>query len=118
MTGQTGRTAHRTATLSQFGLTTDHMRLPTPPSLHVPWPQCGACHLDVRSEDDLWVCEGCGTSWPIPEAEDGTVGTLFEDWSGESLGDRPAIRTDRAWQYSHLPPGEREARAARNGDLA
>lgn len=62
---------------------TEYVRLAEAPAWSVSYPTCSVCCVDLQYEDG-WLCPVCGTSWP-GNASDGDTGTLYEDWSGETL---------------------------------
>ena len=70
-----------------------YIKLAEAPALVVQYPTCGACGVDLECEDG-WTCPVCGTYWPS-DASDGDTGSLYEEWSGETL-DSPAVDDDEA----------------------
>ncbi|WQY99780.1 hypothetical protein [Microbacterium phage MO526] len=74
----------------------EYIRLVEAPAIVLRYPECGACGVDLGHDGDDWVCPVCGTSWPT-DAGDGDTGSLYEEWSGESLDDAPALDSDAAF---------------------
>lgn len=69
---------------------TEYIRLAEAPQYSYSYPTCSACSVDLTHDGDEWMCPVCGSTWPS-DATDGDTGTLYEEWSGESLGDAPAL---------------------------
>lgn len=68
---------------------TDYIKLEQAPQLVLQSPTCSACGVDVESEDGGWLCPVCGTTWSYNDS-DGDDGSLYEEWSGETLESEPA----------------------------
>ena len=72
------------------------VKLEAAPTLSFARPKCGACAVCVVSDSDDYRCLTCGTTWPLDSGE-GEPGTLYEDWSGETL-DLPVTDRDEVWR--------------------
>lgn len=88
----------------------EYIKLEKPPEFTIQYPQCGTCLVDLFTDSDDWQCPVCGTSWPM-NAGDGEPGTLYEDWSGETL-DVPVSSSTEA-----ISAGVRYERAANDAAL-
>lgn len=75
----------------------DYIKLAEAPTLTIRHPDCDACHVEVESDGDGWLCPVCGTSWDYNASED-QKGTLYEEWSGEELFSQ-LVPNDDAWQH-------------------
>lgn len=86
-----------------------YVKLSETPALNHPGsPSCDACWVDTEHDGDNWVCPSCGTAWPGDILEDdGEKGSLFEEWSGETLTGLTCPNDD-AYRVSGQDPQERE----------
>jgi hypothetical protein len=76
-------------------MTTPIIKLQAPATLSINYPDCSVCNVAVESDGDGYICPTCGTYWSYDDG-DGDTGTLYEDWSGETL-DLPFSDADDAW---------------------
>jgi hypothetical protein len=86
----------------------EYIKLTAPPVWVVKYPECGSCSVELDTDGDGWLCTICGSSWPM-NADDGEVGMLYEDWSGETLDGEP-LSEDEAFKVGMRV--ERERREA------
>lgn len=73
----------------------EYIKLAEAPAFVYQTPHCGACSVDLESEDG-WLCPVCGTSWGY-DASDGDSGELYESWAGEEL-EGETLGQDAAFQ--------------------
>jgi hypothetical protein len=91
-------------------VTAPYLKLAEAPTLTIRSPDCNECAVEVTSDGDGWMCLVCGTQWDYDDGED-TPGTLYEEWSGESLEGVP-LPPDVAWRVALMPnASERQAKA-------
>lgn len=91
----------------------EYVKLADAPPLVLNNPDCGMCATEVESDGDGWLCPSCGTTWDYASS-DGDTGTLYEEWSGETLGGEP-VPADADWTNSpQLKAKADELRKARN----
>lgn len=83
----------------------EYIKLDKAPTLSIRHPDCDACAVEVESDGDGWQCPVCGTSWPYDVHED-TPGTLYEEWSGETL-EGETVPADDAWRHGSKYSAER-----------
>lgn len=80
-------------------MSNDYIKLAEAPVWCIQYPMCSACDIDLTHDGDGWLCESCGTAWS-GSANDGEVGELFEEWSGEKP-EGPAASPDQAWKWGN-----------------
>ena len=91
----------------------DYTKLKEASTLVIQYPLCNACWQEVSHDGDSWICPHCGTTWDSDAGED-EPGTLYEEWSGETLSGDP-VSDDQALRIAAR--NAREQRDARLREL-
>ena len=78
-------------------MTADYLKLSEAPTLIFATPYCSACTMDYEDTGDEWLCPTCGTTWDFEDFDQ--QGTLYEEWSGETLPGKPVDNLD-AWRIA------------------